>query len=193
MKRELKYINLHTHTSVSNIRLLDSTNLVDKLIDKASEMKYHGLAITDHEALSAHVQAIQHVRKQKEKGLIDKDFKLILGNEAYLVDSLEEVKDNYTPGVTKFPHFLLLAATKYGHELLRILSSRAWSRSFKTGLMERTVTLKSDIEELVKPNKGHLIAGSACLGSEINIRLLTIKEETENNNLEEAQYHREKL
>src|SRR5699024_3166961 len=107
--------------------------------------------------------------------------------------SLEEVKDNYTPGVTKFPHFLLLAATKYGHELLRILSSRAWSRSFKTGLMERTVTLKSDIEELVKPNKGHLIAGSACLGSEINIRLLTIKEETENNNLEEAQYHREKL
>lgn len=188
-----KFINLHTHTSVSNIRLLDSTNLVDRLLETAVELNYRGIAVTDHEVLSAHVDAIQYTRKLKEQGKMPKDFKLILGNEIYLVDSLEEVRDNYEPGVTKFPHFILLAKSKIGHEQLRVLSSRAWSRSYRTGLMERTPTLKSDIEEIVKPNQGHIIAGSACLGSEVNIRLLAIKEANENNETEKANYHRRKL
>lgn len=72
-------------------------------------MEYKGLAITDHEVLSAHLDAIRTVREMKKKGDMPEDFKLILGNEAYLVDSLEEVRDNYKSGVTKFPHFLMLA------------------------------------------------------------------------------------
>lgn len=156
-------------------------------------MQYSGLAITDHEILSAHVESIQVARKMKEEGTMPGDFKLILGNEIYLVDSLEEVKDNYQPGVTKFPHFLLLSKSLEGHRQLRILSSRAWSRSYNTGLMTRTPTLKSDLEEIIKPNQGHIIAGSACLGSEVNIRLLAIKEAMESNNNSEAQFHREKL
>lgn len=78
----------------------------------------------------------------KESGELPEDFKLILGNEAYLVDSLEEVRDNYKSGVTKFPHFLMLAKNQFGHEQLRILSSMAWENSFYTGTMERVPTLK---------------------------------------------------
>lgn len=70
------------------------------------------------------------------------DFKLILGNEAYLVDSLEEVRDSYQPGKTKFPHFLMLAVDEKGHEQLRVLSSKAWENSFYTGTMERVPTVK---------------------------------------------------
>ena len=34
------------------------------------------------------------------------DFKIILGNEIHLVDSLEEVRDNYKGKETKFFHFI---------------------------------------------------------------------------------------
>jgi DNA polymerase-3 subunit alpha len=186
-------IGCHCHSDVSNLRLLDALNSVEELITTSYQMGYKGVAITDHESVSAHVKAIKTVREFKEKGKIPQDFKLILGNECYLVDDLESVKDNYKSGETKFPHFLLLSTSKQGHEILRMLSSRAWSRSFYTGTMERVPTLKADLEELVKPNQGLIIGSSACLGSESSIHLLAIKEAEEKGFTEKAQYHREKL
>jgi DNA polymerase-3 subunit alpha len=186
-------IGCHCHSDVSNLRLLDALNSVEELITTSYQMGYKGVAITDHESVSAHIKAIKTVREFKEKGKISQDFKLILGNECYLVDDLESVKDNYKSGETKFPHFLLLSTSKQGHEILRMLSSRAWSRSFYTGTMERVPTLKADLEELVKPNQGLIIGSSACLGSESSIHLLAIKEAEEKGFTEKAQYHREKL
>lgn len=186
-------ISCHNHTDKSNIRLLDSTNRVKDLVKTAAELGYKGLAITDHETLSAHVEAIKTVRSLKKSGKIDNDFKLILGNEIYLVDSLEEVRDNYKSGVTKFPHFLLLAKDKVGHEQLRLLSSEAWKNSFYTGTMERTPTVKSFLEQVVKENPNHLIATTACLGSESSIRLLAIREAEKQGNEKLADYHRNKL
>jgi DNA polymerase-3 subunit alpha len=186
-------IGCHCHSDVSNLRLLDALNSVEELITTSHQMGYKGVAITDHESVSAHIKAIKTVRDLKEKDNIPQDFKLILGNECYLVDDLETVKDNYKSGETKFPHFLLLSTSKQGHEILRRLSSRAWSRSFYTGTMERVPTIKSDLEELVKPNKGLIIGTSACLGSESSIRLLAIKDAEANGYDEKAQYHKEKL
>lgn len=165
-------IELHAHTDYSNIRLLDAISSVEELIQTAWNIGLKGVAITDHECVSAHVKAIQAVRNLKEKGKIGKDFKLILGNEIYLVDSLEEVRDNYKSGVTKFPHYLLLAKSKEGHEALRILSSKAWENSFYTGTMERVPTTKEDLEAIVKQFPNTLIASSACLGSESSIYIL---------------------
>lgn len=186
------YISNHNHTDRSNIRLLDSTNRVKDLFKTAAELGYKGLAITDHECLSAHVEAIKTVRDMKKKGKLNEDFKLILGNEIYLVDSLEEVRDNYKSGETKFPHFLLLAKDEIGHEQLRILSSEAWKNSFYTGTMERTPTVKADVENLLKQNPNHLIASSACLGSEVNIHLLAIKYYELQDNQEMIEYHTSK-
>ncbi|TWM21476.1 DNA polymerase III subunit alpha [Bacillus licheniformis] len=173
-------IGCHCHTCKSNIRLLDSTNSVKGLLETALEMNYKGLAITDHEVLSAHLEAIQTVRSMKKEGEMPQDFKLILGNEAYLVDSLEEVRDNYQPGKTKFPHFLMLAVDEKGHEQLRVLSSKAWENSFYTGTMERVPTVKKDVEDLLKKDPGHIIATTACLGSEVNIYLQKIMEVEKN-------------
>ena len=159
-------LHLHVHSDYSNIRLIDSINKVSKLIQKAVNLNNSGIAITDHESVSGHVQALQIVEKGKSEGSIPEYFKLILGNEIYLVNSLEEVRDNYKSGITKFWHFILLAKDEIGHKQLRILSSLAWDNSFKTGKMERTPTLKSDLEKIVKENPGHLIASTACLGGE---------------------------
>lgn len=175
-------IGCHCHTAKgSNIRLIDSTNKTKDLIKTAARMGYSGIAITDHESLSAHVEAIKITKELKKKdehgnSAIPHDFKLLLGNEIYLLmESLEEVKNNYKSGKTKFPHFILIAKDSIGHRQLRILSSKAWEQSFKTGIMERTPTEKEFLEQVVSEDRGHLIASSACLGSEINIYLLEMK------------------
>lgn len=160
-------IDLHDHTEYSNLRLVDSIDKVKALIYRAVELGRNGIAITDHESVSGHVDAIKVVKEGKEKGKIPKDFKLILGNEIYLVDSLESVRENYISKVTKFWHFILLAKDAEGHRQLRELSSLAWDNSFYTGLMERTPTLKADLERVVRSNPGHLIASTACLGGEL--------------------------
>ena len=156
---------LHNHSDSSNLRLLDCTVKVKDLIDRVAQMGSIGVAITDHESLSSHITAITHVKKQKENNKLPKDFKLILGNEIYLVDSLEEVKDNYQSGITKFYHFILLAKDKEGHRQLRELSSLAWNNSFFTGKMERVPTIKTDLEKIIKG--GHVIGSTACLGGQL--------------------------
>ena len=77
------YFGTHNHTYYSNIRLLDSTNRPKDLIDKAIELGMSGIAITDHECLSAHMEVNQYAKKIKET---NPDFKIALGNEIYLVD-----------------------------------------------------------------------------------------------------------
>ena len=168
----------HNHDEHSNDRLKDSNIKLSKLIDYAVEIGLKGIAITDHECLSGHIEAIQKVKQIREEGI---DFTLGLGNEIYLVDSLIDVRDNYKSGVTKFPHFILIAKTKRGHEALRKLSTQAWSNSFKTGRMERVVTETSFFSEIVQEYKGELIASSACLGSYLGIKFKEYQESPNSN------------
>ena len=73
------FYELHCHTDEgSNLRLLDTTNKVKTVMNYAAENGLGGVAITDHESLSAHIIALIHLAKVKEK---HPDFKLILGNE----------------------------------------------------------------------------------------------------------------
>ena len=188
-----KRIELHFHSSYSNIRLLDAITDIEESVLKAVELGIQGLAITEHEFVGSHVKSIQTVRKLKEKGKIPQDFKLILGNEIYLVDSLEEVRDNYQSGVTKFPHYLLLAKNKDGHEALRVLSSKAWEQSFYTGTMERVPTVKKDLEDIVKRFPNTLIATTACLGSESSILILEAHKAKLEGNTQKQQYYMKKL
>lgn len=151
------YVALHAHTEYSNIKIIDSINKVEELIDRAYDKGLHGVAITDHDTLSGHVRAIKHFKDKYE----DKDFKLILGNEIYLArEGLNA--SNYQKG-EKFYHLLLLAKDAEGHKQLRELSSRAWDRMFIRGIM-RTPTYMSDLKEIVGAAPGHLICTTACLG-----------------------------
>lgn len=174
--------HLHCHTYISNIRLIDCIIKPEELINKAVELGNKGVAITDHEALSAHVQALLYVKEGKEKGVIPKDFKLILGNEIYLVDEIKEYEENRW--CDNYYHFILLAKDKKGHEQLRKLSSIAWSENYHrtNKIAERVPTLKQNLIDIIGEEKGHLVASTACLGGELGKILIAIK------NLEEQEY-----
>ncbi|MCK9482737.1 MAG: PHP domain-containing protein, partial [Bacteroidia bacterium] len=165
-----KYFNGHSHTDMSNVRLLDSTVKVNELIDKAIEIGLGGIAITDHEILANHVKAQKHLKKLRKEAKTDEMkekvdlFRLVLGNEIYL--TREGVsRTNYNKGKDRYWHFILLAKDKIGHEQLRQLSSLAWKRSYRQ-YIERVPTYPSDIEAIIGANKGHIVASTACLGSQ---------------------------
>ena len=160
----MSYYSLHCHTEYSNLRLLDSTNKLNELINKAISLGIRGVAITDHESLSGWIKAIHIQKKLQEQ---ESNFRIFLGDEIYLVDSLEEVRDNYVPKQTKFYHFILIAKDKIGGKQIRQISSQAWDNSFYTGKMCRTPITKEQLENIIGNEKGHIIAQTACIGSEL--------------------------
>ena len=159
----------HCHTEMSNFRLLDCINKLPDLIKRGKEIGLAGLAITDHETLA---QSIRVCKLQKE----NPDFKIAIGNEIYLTD----VRQN---GI-KYYHFILIAKDAEGHKQLRQLSSRAWMNSYWDRGMERVPTLKSELEEIVRRNPGHLIATSACLGGELSSCIIEMEKARRMENME---------
>lgn len=148
----------------SNIRLLDAINRPEDLIKRAIELDLAGIAITDHESLSAHVEIDKLILKYKET---HPNFKIARGNEIYLIDERH-------PG-QKYWHYILIARDAIGHKMLRELSSNSWVNSYFDRGMERVPTLKSELAAIInKYGQGHLIGSSACLGSEIDGLILAL-------------------
>ena len=151
------YFNIHNHTMYSNLRLLDCINRPKDLIDKAIEMGLSGIAITDHECLSGHMEVNQYAQKIKEKY---PDFTIALGNEVYLVDERES-------GI-KYYHFILVAKDSIGHKALRELSSIAWYNAYVDRGMERVPITKNELAHIMAKYKDHVIATTACMGGELS-------------------------
>lgn len=155
------YFNCHSHTMYSNIRLLDCINRPKDLINKAIELGLSGIAITDHECLSSHMEVNQYA---KELQKTNPDFTIALGNEIYLVDNRQKSQ--------KYYHFILIAKDNIGHKALRELSSIAWYNSYTDKGMERVPTLKSELTSIISKYKGHVIATTACIGGELSSNAL---------------------
>ena len=154
------YTSTHNHSEYSNLKLIDSINRVEELIQYAYDLGLNGVAITDHDCISGHVRAwnyyMNYFNEEQRK-----QFKLILGNEIYLCrDDL--TAENHQKG-EKFYHLILLAKDQIGYEQIRQLSSRAWTRAYMKNIM-RTPTFSSDLFDIIEPNKGHIISTTACLG-----------------------------
>ena len=73
---------IENHTDFSNFRLRDSINTVESLIDYALELGHEVVGITEHDTIASHVRAEKYYNKIKKE---HPNFKLILGNEIYLV------------------------------------------------------------------------------------------------------------
>ena len=157
------FFNGHTHTDYSNIRLIDCINKIEPLINKAVELGLSGIAITDHECLSGHIEANNYAEKIRKD---NPNFKVALGNEIYLTDTRDKGQ--------KFYHFILIAKDAIGHKALRELSSIAWYNLYKDRAMERVPTLKNELSEIVKKYPGHLIATTACLGGELSTLIMNL-------------------
>ena len=162
--------------------MLDCIIKENDLIDYAIKLGLSGVAITDHESVSSYIKALNYFdslqkkalkvleNKESPQELVEwatrvKNFKLALGNEIYLCRDGLNAK-NYEKGKDKYFHFILIAKDKVGNDQIRLLSSRAWSRSFYQ-FIERVPTYYSDIEEIIGSNPGHVIASTACLGGQL--------------------------
>jgi DNA polymerase-3 subunit alpha len=152
-----KIFDCHSHTMYSNLRLLDCINQPKHLIDKAIELGLGGIAITDHECLSAHMEVNQYAKKLREK---HPDFTIALGNEIYLTDDRSNGQ--------KYYHFILIAKDAIGHKALREMSSIAWYNSYVDRGMERVPITKSELSDIMSRYRGHVIASTACMGGELS-------------------------
>lgn len=176
------YFNCHNHTEYSNLRLLDCINKPKALINKAIELGLTGIAITDHECLSAHMEVNQYAKELREK---NPDFTVALGNEIYLTDTRDRGQRYY--------HFILIAKDAIGHRQLRELSTIAWKNSYVDRKMERVPLLKSELKEIVSKNKGHLIATTACIGGELGTEILKAEEAEAVKDQDTAYQHLQKI
>ena len=165
LQKEVSYN--HCHSEFSNIVLLDSIIRIDELIKEVASTGARGVCITDHEVISGHVRFIQSYKKLMKNKEIREDFRIGLGDECYVVDSLEEVRDNYVGGKTKFFHFIIVAKDKIGHKQIRAISSQAWNNSFRTGKIVRLPVTKEQIQNIIGEEKGHLRVSTSCLGGEL--------------------------
>lgn len=165
-------IDVHSHSEYSNIRLLDSINKIPDMLKTANKLGMKGIALTDHECLCGHLKFLKAEKKLKAEGIIPEDFKAILGNEIYLVESRDSVE--------KYWHYILIAKNNEGHRALRELSSIAWIHSFTSRGMTRVPTEMRELEAIVKKYPNTLIATSSCLGSYLDGQVLKLIEAEKN-------------
>lgn len=176
------YFGCHNHTEYSNIRLLDCINHPIDLINKAIELGLSGIAITDHECLSSHMEVNQYAKKLREK---NPNFVIGLGNEIYLTDTRDRGQ--------KYYHFILIAKDAIGHRALREMSTIAWKNSYVDRRMERVPLLKSELAEIMSKYKGHMIATTACIGGELGQEILLAEEAERVRDTETANEHLKKI
>src|SRR5512140_1649700 len=142
------FVHLHLHTEYS---LLDGACRLDRLMDKAHELKFPALAITDHGVMYG---AIDFYQAARAKGI-----KPIIGCEVYVAPGSRLEKKSSAGGRDVYNHLVLLAKDETGYKNLIRLTTAAHLEGYY---------YKPRIDkELLAAHKEGLIALSGCLASEI--------------------------
>ena len=173
---------VHSHTEYSNLRLLDCINKPKNLINRAIELGLAGIAVTDHECLSASPQ-VNFYQEEIEKE--HPDFKIAIGNEIYLI---EERGNNQ-----RYYHFILIAKNRSGYQALKELSSYSWINSYWDRGLERVPTLYKELERIVRKYPNSLIATTACLGGELSVNTLNLVNAEKTGDIEGAKLAHENI
>ena len=142
------FVHLHLHTEYS---LLDGACRLDKLMDKAHELKFPALAITDHGAMHG---AIEFYQAARAKGI-----KPIIGCEVYVAPGSRLEKKSGAGSRDLYHHLGLLAKDETGYKNLIRLTTAAHLEGYY-------YKPRIDREILAQHSQG-LIALSGCLASEI--------------------------
>ena len=144
------FVHLHLHTEYS---LLDGACRLDRLVDKAHELKFSSLAITDHGAMHG---AIEFYQAARAKGI-----KPIIGCEVYVAPGsrLEKKPGGGGGTLDVYHHLGLLAKDQAGYKNLIKLTTAAHLEGYY-------YKPRIDKEILAAHGEG-LIAMSGCLASEI--------------------------
>jgi DNA polymerase-3 subunit alpha len=146
------FVHLHCHSHYS---LLDGAGSIERLVERAKDLRMNALALTDHGNLYG---ALEFYQEAKAAGI-----KPILGYEAYVAPGSRFHKDAASMKEANF-HLTLLAQNRTGFQNLLKLASAA----FLEGFYFRP---RIDKQLLEAHNEG-LICLSGCISSELN-RALT--------------------
>ena len=142
------FVHLHLHTEYS---LLDGACRLDRLMERAHELKFAKLAITDHGVLYG---AIDFYTAALEKGI-----QPIIGCEVYVAPGSRKERKAASGGRDAYHHLGLLAKDEVGYKnLVRLVTSAHLEGYYYKPRIDK---------ELLKENKEGLIAMSGCLASEI--------------------------
>jgi DNA polymerase-3 subunit alpha len=142
------FVHLHLHTEYS---LLDAACRLDKLMDRAHDLKFRAISITDHGVLYG---AIDFYQAARAKGI-----KPIIGCEVYVAPGSRLEKKSSSGGKDVYNHLVLLAKDEEGYRNLVKLVSDAHLKGYY---------YKPRIDkEILAQHKNGLIALSGCLASEI--------------------------
>ena len=143
-----EFVHLHVHSEYS---LLDGGCRLDRLLDRAVELGFPALAITDHGNMHGAIDFYQAAKKR--------EIKPIIGCEVYVAPESRFDRKSASRGKDAYAHLLLLAANEKGyHNLVRLSTA-----GFLEGYYYKP---RIDKEILEKYSEG-LIASSGCLASEI--------------------------
>ncbi|HEY5915135.1 MAG TPA: DNA polymerase III subunit alpha [Verrucomicrobiae bacterium] len=142
------FVHLHLHTEYS---LLDGACRLDRLMDKAHDLKFPALAVTDHGVLCG---AIDFYKAAREKGV-----KPIIGCEVYVAPGSRFEKKTSTGGRDVYHHLVLLAKDEVGYRnLIRLVTAAHLEGYYYKPRIDK---------ELLSAHKQGLVALSGCLASEI--------------------------
>src|ERR1044072_211673 len=108
------FVHLHLHTEYS---LLDGACRLDRLMEKARELKFPALTITAHGVLSGALDFYQPAR--------DKGIKPIIGCEVYVAPGSRHEKKSSSGGRDVYHHLVLLAKDETGYRNLTKLVTDA--------------------------------------------------------------------
>ncbi len=146
----MAFVHLHNHSEYS---LLDGASKIKDMINKAKSAGMSALALTDHGNMFG---ALEFYKLAKAAGI-----KPIIGFEGYISPTTRFDKDKDTKGNY---HITLLAKNNKGYENLMYLCSMGFLEGFY---------YKPRIDKkLLREYSEGIVAGSACLHGEIQIRLL---------------------
>ncbi|HZK19495.1 MAG TPA: DNA polymerase III subunit alpha, partial [Treponemataceae bacterium] len=150
------FVHLHVHSDYS---ILDGAAQIPTLINRAEELGFGALALTDHGNMFGALHFEQACHKAGIKPLI--------GCEFYVAPQDRHLKEQDELG-SRYYHLVLIAKNIEGYKNLSWLSSKAYTE----GMYYRP---RIDLELLKKYSKG-LVCLSACLAGQLPKYLLSRKD-----------------
>lgn len=155
------FVSLHTHTSYSQ---LDGASKIPELVDRAVELGFPALGISDHGNLNGIIDFYRECKK--------KNIKPVIGQEFYFSDDRlvkEAVKQENENGEIdgsdkRYYHLSIWAENNVGYQNLLKLSSDA----FLNGMYYKPRTDYSMLED----HSEGIVVGSGCLGGPVLQKLL---------------------
>ncbi len=143
-----EFVHLHLHSEYS---LLDGACRLDRLVDKAHELKFPALAITDHGAMHG---VVDFYKEAQAKGI-----KPIIGCEVYVAPGSRLEKKTTSGGRDVYHHLVLLAKDATGYKnLVKLVTAAHLDGYYYKPRIDK---------ELLAAHKEGLLALSGCLASEV--------------------------